>query len=245
MYIACYWGDFVFITIDLKRLIYISAVIFLVAFIVLGLFYKRSEAAESVSINDGHTLVIDAGHGGVDGGAVSKSGLKESDINLAIAEKTEAISRFLGQNTVMTRSSDTDFYGGKSYSEHDNLIKRAQIADNEHDPVLISIHQNTFPSELVRGAEVMYAKTSGSESLGLIMQDNLTQYADPDNRRVARPAPDDLLLTRSVHCPAVLIECGFLSNPEEALMLSDSSYQLKLAAVIAASYIQYKLGEAL
>ena len=228
-----------FIAIDVKRLIRYAAAIILISLFILLLFHRDNEPAETFNSVDSRTLVLDAGHGGIDGGAVSKSGIKESDINLSIAKKTEVLAQLFAINTVMTREDDTDFYGGKDYSERENILKRAKIADSEQNAVLISIHQNTYPSDLVSGAEVMYAATSGSEELGLCLQNNLILNADPQNRRVARPAPKDLLLTRSIHCPAVLIECGFLSNPEEASKLSDNCYQLKLAAVIAASYIQY------
>lgn len=229
-----------FITIDFKRLIkFAAAIVIFAVIVILLLSFRESKASESFNSIDSRTLVLDAGHGGIDGGAVSKSGIKESDINLSIAKKTEALAQLFAVNTVMTRDNDTDFYGENDYSEHDNILKRAEIADLAQNAVLLSIHQNTYPSELVSGAEVMYAQTSGSEELGLRLQSNLILQADPQNRRVARPAAKDLLLTRSVHCPAVLIECGFLSNPEEASKLSDNGYQLKLAAVIAASYIQY------
>ena len=84
----------------------------------------------------------------------------------------------------------------------------------------------------------MYADTEGSRELGLITQDNMVSLLDPENRRVARPAPSELLLTSSVKCPAILAECGFMSNPDESRQLSTSEYQLKIAVVLIGSYIQ-------
>lgn len=186
-----------------------------------------------------YTLVIDPGHGGIDGGAISDSGIKESDINLNISLKMQAMADFLGIKNIMTRSTDTDFSNGADYNEHNNLVRRADIVNETNNAVLISIHQNKFPSGLVKGAEVMYADTDKSESLGLTIQDNIISFLDKENRRVARPAPENLLLTSSVNAPAVLIECGFMSNVCESELLNTDKYQLKLAEIIMASYMQF------
>ena len=231
----------VFVSIDLRRVLKITSyVALIVAVLLLVIGLTQKDKIETLSAGtSGYTLVIDAGHGGIDGGAVSASGIKESDINLAIALKTDTIAQLLGINTLMTRTDDTDNSGSAPYSERNNLLQRAKLADSAENGVLISIHQNTFPTANVSGAEVMYAAVAGSELLGDIVQSSLVANADPLNRRVARPAPKELLLTSSVHCPAILVECGFLSNPGEAERLSQNSYQLKLAAVFAASFLQF------
>lgn len=229
-----------FIAIDFKRFLKIFLLLLLVvAALIILIRLTSPELKDAIKQSQKATLVIDAGHGGIDGGAISASGIKESDINLAIALKTDVIAQFIGINTVLTRSSDTDNSEGKEYSEHNNLLERAEIANSAENAVLISIHQNKFPSELVSGAEVMYSDVDGSEQLGLITQDNLVSRLDSSNRRVARPAPAELLLTSSVKCPSILVECGFMSNPEEVKHLSDDTYQTKIAAVLTASYIQY------
>ena len=231
----------VFVCFDLKRMLKIAVYIALSAaalVLIISLTQKNDSEDAFISASE-YTLVIDAGHGGIDGGAVSASGIKESDINLAVALKTEAIAELLGISTVMTRSDGSDSSGNTPYSERGDLLYRAELADRTDNAVLISIHQNTFPSELVSGAEVMYAATDGSELLGNITQSALVACADPDNRRLARPAPKELLLTSSVHCPAILVECGFLSNPDEAAKLADNGYQMKLAAVFAASFLRF------
>ena len=232
---------FVFVTVDFKRLIRIIVIVVLIsaAIIAVKLIVSNHGLKTAISQNNRFTLVIDPGHGGIDGGAISDSGLKESDINLAIALKTDALAHFLGINTVMTRSTDTDNSGDKSYSEHDNLVERAKLANSKENAVLISIHQNKFPSSVVSGAEVMYSDNTDSKSLGLITQDNLVTLLDTSNRRVARPAPSELLLTSSVKCPAILVECGFMSNPQEAQRLASNVYQLKIASILACSYIQF------
>lgn len=230
-----------FVTIDLKRLIKIVLIVALLAAaaVFVKIFVSNGGLKPVISQNSRSTLVLDAGHGGIDGGAISDSGLKESDINLQIALKTEALVRFLGFDTVMTRETDTDNSDNKAYSEHDNLVQRVKLANSTENAVLISIHQNKFPSAVVSGAEVMYSDNDDSKALGLITQDNLVTLLDSSNRRVARPAPKELLLTSSVECPTILVECGFMSNPQEVQKLASNDYQLKLAAILAGSYIQF------
>ena len=230
-----------FLTIDLKRLIKIVLIVALLtaAAVFVKIFVSNGGLKPVLNQNSRSTLVLDAGHGGIDGGAISDSGLKESDINLQIALKTEALVRFLGIDTVMTRETDTDNSDNKAYSEHDNLVQRVKLANSTENAVLISIHQNKFPSAVVSGAEVMYSDNDDSKALGLITQDNLVTLLDSSNRRVARPAPKELLLTSSVECPTILVECGFMSNPQEVQKLASNDYQLKLAAILAGSYIQF------
>lgn len=230
-----------FVTIDLKRLIKIVLIVALLAAaaVFVKIFVSNGGLKPVINQNSRSTLVLDAGHGGIDGGAISDSGLKESDINLQIALKTEALVRFLGIDTVMTRETDTDNSDNKAYSEHDNLVQRAKLANSTENAVLISIHQNKFPSAVVSGAEVMYSDNDDSKALGLITQDNLVTLLDSSNRRVARPAPKELLLTSSVECPTILVEFGFMSNPQEVQKLASNDYQLKLAAILAGSYIQF------
>lgn len=230
-----------FVTIDLKRLIKIVLIVALLAAaaVFVKIFVSNGGLKPVISQSSRSTLVLDAGHGGIDGGAISDSGLKESDINLQIALKTEALVHFLGIDTVMTRETDTDNSDNKAYSEHDNLVQRVKLANSAENAVLISIHQNKFPSAVVSGAEVMYSDNDDSKALGLITQDNLVALLDSSNRRVARPAPKELLLTSSVECPTILVECGFMSNPQEVQKLASNDYQLKLAAILAGSYIQF------
>ena len=235
-----------FITVQLKKILTIFAVIVALILLisVLSLYMNKFDAFSALKQTNTNVLVIDPGHGGRDGGAISAAGAKESDINLAICLKMCAIADFVGVNHIETRTEDTDGYPEWDYSEHDNLLRRAEIANSTENAVLISVHQNKHPSELIRGAEVMYAKTQGSEELGLSAQDNLVMFLDKENRRVARPAPEELLLTSSVNCPAILVECGFMSNPDEADNLSTSGYQLKIAAILISTYMNYCSGQA-
>ena len=151
------------------------------------------------------TLVIDPGHGGIDGGAQGADGSKESDINLAIALKLRALAEFYGQDNIMTRQDDSTKSDTPNYS-------------------------------------VMYAATQDSEELGKLMHGNLIRSLAPENRRVAEPASKGLYILSHVSCPAVLVECGFMSNFSDMENLKTSGYQTSVAAVLMGSYLQYKTG---
>ncbi len=189
------------------------------------------------------TLVIDAGHGGEDGGATTDDGVCESEINIAIAHKLNAIAGLLGVGTVMTRESETIDYP----EEADTIAKkkvydqkaRVSLINSIDDAVLISIHQNKYPDARPSGAQALYGKADGSQELGELIHENLIQNLCPENRRVAAPISDSIYLMQNISCPAVLVECGFLSNPDEAALLQTTDYQLKLAVCIMASYMHF------
>ena len=229
-----------FVIIKLRDAVKKAEAIALAVILVAVVIYALPSSKMTAAFNpyEDHTLVIDPGHGGIDGGAVSADGYKESDINLAIALKMSSLCDFLGIDSVLTRSDDSD-NSADGYSEHDSLVTRAQIANSAQNAVLISVHQNKFPSEAVSGAEVMYAPIQGSRQLAEIAQENMVNMLDTENRRVARPAPKELLLTARVECPAILAECGFMSNPDEVKRLISDEYQLKIAAALVGSYIRF------
>ncbi len=184
-------------------------------------------------------LVIDAGHGGFDGGAIAVNGVRESDINLAIAQKLEVLAAFCGQRTVMTRSDDSRRTDLLSYSEHEDLVYRAELANQQPNAVFISIHQNFYPTTQPYGAQVLYADDPQSTRLGQLTQNNFVSCLQPENRRLAEPALKTLYLTAHVDCPAILVECGFLSNYNEMEKLMQDSYQTAIATVLLASYLQF------
>lgn len=216
-----------------------AAILLLCAAAVWAIVYCSERMVDASAQPGPPTLVIDAGHGGFDGGAVSADGTKESDINLAIALKLDSIVRFCGQKTVLTRLDDSRKTDILSYSEREDLRQRAELANSTENAVLISIHQNNFPTAQPKGAQVLYSAFGNSEKLGKSMQDLLVSRLDPENRRLAAPAPSDLYLTANTRCPAVLVECGFMSNNFEVLKLKENGYQNALALVIAAAYLEY------
>ena len=184
-------------------------------------------------------LVIDAGHGGIDGGAIGVDGTRESDINLAIAQRLRALAVFCGKATVMTRSDDAANCEYRDYSEHRELVRRADLANATPGAVLISVHQNCYPTALPQGAHVIYSGNGKSDQFGSILQKNITATVDKNNRRVAQPDKNKLYILSNVSCPAVLVECGFMSNHFDIGNLKDGNYQKAFAAVLFASFIQF------
>ena len=189
-------------------------------------------------------LVIDAGHGGEDGGAVSVSGVPESTINLAIARKLELITALYGVTTVMLRQEDRSLHDADAQTIREkkvsDLHNRVDTINSVSNAVLISIHQNSYPDARYSGAQVFFAPTQGSRELGEFVQEVLRAALDEENSRQAKAVPDTVYLMKHVECPAILVECGFLTNPEEDRLLQTSEYQTKVAAALAGAYLQYE-----
>ena len=225
-----------------KTALVIVTILLLVAIAISILGPAPEPASDAAGSLGSFTLVIDPGHGGIDGGAVAVDGTKESDINLAIALKLRALAEFYALENVMTRQDDSSRSSAERYSEHEDLVSRADFVNAAENPVLISIHQNCFPTGQPSGPQVLYAASEASESLGKLTHQNLIGNLYPGNRRVAEPASKKLYVLNHVSCPAILVECGFLSNLSDLGKLSDSSYQTTLSAVLMASYLQYKMG---
>lgn len=188
------------------------------------------------------TLVIDAGHGGEDGGAVSISGVPESVLNLAVAKRLDAILGFCGVPSVMLRSEDVMLSdpGGKTMRERkvSDLHNRAKAVEGVENAVLISVHQNSFTDSRYSGAQVFYAPTADSQGFAGRTQELLRVTLSPGNDRKAKPIPQTVYLMNHIGCKAILVECGFLTNPSEDRLLQTPDYQLKLAATLAGAYLQ-------
>ena len=185
--------------------------------------------------------IIDAGHGGPDGGAVSKVGLQESIVNLDIALKLEQVFRLYGVCPEMLRRADISLHDPDASTlrqkKNSDLKNRLALVNAVGNGVLISIHQNAFPDARCTGAQTFFASDRRGEALAKAMQQALRLSLDPANDRV--PMLTDAYLFKNAQCPSVLIESGFLSNPQEAYLLGTGEYRLKIAATIAASYMQF------
>ena len=167
-----------FCVIRLKK---IGSAAALICFLLAGFILLRSVSVYRVMQTaelaaNPPVLVIDPGHGGFDGGAIAVNGARESDINLAIALKLEALAAFCGSSTVMTRNDDSRKTDLLSYSEHEDLVYRAQVANQIPDAVLVSIHQNYYPTTQPCGARVLYASDAQSARLGKLVQANLVSF---------------------------------------------------------------------
>lgn len=231
---------------ELKK--YVGFSLFLSVAVILGaLLLSRVGTAIAVladGIETAPVVIIDAGHGGEDGGAVSVSGVRESRLNLEISLRLNDFLHFLGIETRMIRSADVSVYTeGETIAQKkvSDIHNRVNYVEQTPNALLVSIHQNYFTQSQYRGAQVFYASTAGSSALAEAMQQSLSQQADPRNHRECKAAKD-IYLMEHISCPAILIECGFLSNPEEDLLLQEECYQKKLAAVIGCCILTH-LGE--
>ena len=186
--------------------------------------------------------ILDAGHGGEDGGAVSVTGVAESGINLAIVRKLDQILGFCGITPLVLRSEDVSLHDPEAQTLREkkvsDLHNRVSAVEGCPNGVLISIHQNAYPDSRYHGAQVFFGREEGSEALAQTVQNLLSIKLDPENTRKAKEIPDTVYLMNHVTCPAILVECGFLSNPEEEQRLLREEYQLQLAAVLAGAWLQ-------
>ena len=186
-------------------------------------------------------VILDAGHGGEDGGAVSITGVPESQINLEIVLKLRDILALCGTDPILLREEDISLHdeGASTLREkkRSDLQNRVAAVEDLEGATLISIHQNTYPSSQYHGAQVFYAPTDGSQALAEHFQAALRDQLQPDNERAAKQIPDSVYLMNHITCQAILVECGFLTNPGEEAMLRDEGYQRKLSAVLAGAWL--------
>lgn len=192
---------------------------------------------EHSPLEDRTCIAIDAGHGGIDGGAVSLSGLPESQINLEIAERLQDLFHLLGYQTYMLRSTDTSLHTeGNSISAQkiSDLKHRVRMVQEREASLLVSIHQNTFSDKRYSGAQVFYRSDEQSQALAARLQENFIKTLNPTSSRKPKHAKG-IYLMEHLSCPGVLIECGFLTNAQEEALLRDAAYQKQLCGVIAAT----------
>ena len=187
------------------------------------------------------TIVIDAGHGGEDGGAVSADGVIESGINLAVAQDLDALLTLLGEDTVMTRTEDISVYSEGAQTlrqkKRSDLENRVALVNGTPNAVLLSIHQNSLPqSQKTHGAQAFFGGVEGSEQVAQSVQTALNRAVN-DGDKEAKRISSDVFLMKHVTEPAVLVECGFLSNREETAKLQQPDYQTKLAVTITAGLL--------
>lgn len=206
-----------------------------------------SVLAENKTLTSDKRIIIDAGHGGEDGGATSCSGALESHINLEIATRLRDMLNFLGFATIMVRSDDSALHtGGNTIAQRkiSDLKNRVQLVNCTENALLLSIHQNYFPENRYYGAQVFYANTTGSRRLAEMIQVSFRTTVNPKSNRTAKEAQDIYILDR-ISCDGVLIECGFLSNYREETLLRNHDYQKKICAIIAAATSVYLKEESL
>ena len=223
----------------LKKLLSIVLFYILIVSVILTATYWGSAAttavAQIIPLERNHTVIIDAGHGGIDGGATSCTGKLESAFNLEISMRLNDLMHLLGVHTKMVRTTDVSVYtygssiAAKKASDLKNRVKFVNETDNA---LLLSIHQNTFSNSQYRGAQVFYSKNGEGDQLAEQLQTAFIQTINPGSNRKSKKA-DGIYLMEHIDKTGVLIECGFLSNVEEEAKLRSEVYQKKLCCVIA------------
>lgn len=196
---------------------------------------------QMIPVERNHTIVIDPGHGGVDGGATSCTGVLESKFNLDISLRLRDLFHLLGYRTKMIRTEDVSVYkSGETIAAKkvSDLRTRVQIINETEDAILVSIHQNTFSDSRYSGPQVFYGPEGEGEVLAKLLQKTLTDALAPGSNRMAKKA-DGIYLMQHINCTGALVECGFLSNPEEEGKLRNSRYQCSLSCVIASAVANF------
>lgn len=221
----------------MKKIMKIVSIMML-SFLVLNISLLKVNAEENNKV-----IVIDPGHGGIDGGAKSENGVIEKDINLSISLKTKSALESKGYKVIMTRSEDVGLYTeGKKVREKkiEDLGNRVKIKKDNKCDAFISIHQNMFPQKNCKGAQVWSANNEPSQKLGRIIQQKFKEEVDQNNKREAKVAKKEYkILNDGYEGASVIVECGFLSNPEECELLGKEDYQNKIANTLANAIDEY------
>lgn len=229
----------------LKTVYMILLAVILLSFCILMIsaFSNVSAHASNDDISDAPCIIIDAGHGGEDGGAQADGAL-EKDINLSIARRLADILRLTGQNVREIREDDVSIYDENADSLREkkvsDLNNRVKIFNENEDNIVVSVHQNKFDNSAYSGAQVFYSVNNDkSATLAEAVRRSVTELLQENNTRELKPASSDIFILDRAEVPAVIVECGFLSNPEERKLLLDEGYQQKMAYSIAMGVLEY------
>ena len=207
-------------------------------------FGGNIEPIQTTASKPSSIVIIDAGHGGEDSGAVA-NGVLEKDVNLDIALKLRDFLVSSGYTVVMTRDSDISIYDSSAATVREkkvsDLHNRLSIINGSSDNILISIHQNKFEQSKYYGAQMFYSKNNPeSQLLAESIRQSVTGLLQPENKRELKPADNTIYILNKATVPSVIVECGFLSNPDEAQKLSDENYRKKMAFSIYCGFLNYQ-----
>ena len=189
-------------------------------------------------------IILDAGHGGIDSGCTSVNGVYEKDINLSIMLKLRDMLEMAGFETVTTRETDKSIHDlgvtGIGNQKKTDMENRLEIVNSRENAIFVSIHQNQFTDSKYYGAQMFYPGTSAeSEHLATLLQRSITSKLQPENKRETKPVGSEIYLLNNANCPAVMAECGFLSNPEESANLESEQYQSQIAFALFTGICEY------
>ncbi len=231
-----------------NRMVKTSVVLGLVVCVVLGLAFgrqmDRSTLLVSKQRDSAPCIIVDAGHGGFDGGAVALDGTVEKEINLSVALKLQKLLQFHGAEVIMTRTEDigTDRDEGAVIARRkkSDLQNRLALMEEHPNALYVSIHLNKFTTGAASGAQVFYTPNFDEAAvLGQCLQDAFVKELQPENKRTIKKGTSSTYLLKNAKVPAVIVECGFLSNRQELKELKDPTYQSKLSFVILSGILKY------
>lgn len=233
-----------------KNLLFYGSILFCISTFTLLMFsaiWKIDSVATSNSVSGIPKVIIDAGHGGEDGGATGIDGVSEKDINLNIAKNLESMLNLAGFQTIMTRDDDYDIsdQGLKTVKERkvSDLHNRLKLIEDNKGCVFISIHQNKFSQGQYWGTQVFYSPNNdNSQILATNIKEAVTSFLQPENKRETKAADKNIYIIYNTKQPAVLVECGFLSNPSEVQKLKDEQYQKDISFAIFSGFMNYWYG---
>lgn len=220
--------------IVMKKNMIVSVAMVLCVILTIGIFLK--DKSQNTNENISNTVVIDAGHGGMDGGCIGIDGVLEKDINLSVAKKVKDVFEKNGYKVIMTREEDNDLSDKDKKTiksqKNSDLKNRTKLVNNSDCTLFISIHMNQYTSPEIFGSQVFYNKNDEeSEKYAKSVMECLKEI-DGKNKRVAKFIPNKNLVFSNIKVPGILVECGFLSNPEECKKLQDETYQKKIADAV-------------
>lgn len=198
----------------------------------------------SLNVTDDFYIVLDAGHGGMDGGCSSADGVLEKDVNLSILLKVRDLCRLYGYNVDVTRDTDKSIHDkgvvGIRKQKMSDMDNRLAIFNKHSNALCVSIHQNKFTDPKYSGAQMFYADThDDNEHIANLMKNRFVQNLQPDNTREIKRCGSELFLCHYCNNPTLMIECGFLSNIDEAKKLSSNEYQKQIAFTIFSGINDY------
>ena len=240
----------------IKRRIISGAVLFGCALVTIGAASRISRKAENGALpvsmtsfdNEAPVIILDAGHGGFDGGCTSADGTPEKGINLSILLKLRDMLEMNGYEVIVTRDEDVSIHDdgveGLAAQKSSDMDNRLDIFNSRTNAVCLSIHQNQFNEPKYSGAQMFYSSTNkDSERLARSVQSRFVEFLQPDNSREIKQCGKELFLCYYSENPTIMVECGFLSNPEEAALLATDDYQSKVAFTIFAGVNDYVNGK--
>ena len=238
--------NIVLMVVILNKTIFIFKITTILTIIIIfcSYFYARNYISTGVFNNSTKRIIIDAGHGLPDGGAIAKDGTIESNINLAIAIKISNCLTKAGFECILTRCDESSIFteGSTIHAKKVSDIKvRIKIANIYPNTLFLSIHMNTYPAENVYGTQIFYKPTCElSKSIAQEMQRIINLKYQPDNNKTIKPIPSNVYLFNHINNPCILAECGFLTNNEDLHKLKDDNFQSEIAKSIS-EIIIYKL----